>query len=183
MIVCAGNGEEFSYAAAIGVGGIESSIELTRIILSTRPNFLLFIGSAGSYGKKGIFEIVHSQSACNIENSFLSANSYTPIDNFITSSSDVSRETIINSSNYITTSKEISKKYLEKNIDLENMEFFSVMSVAKRFSIPAGGLFVVTNYCDKDAHKDFLSNRVRAMKLLNSYIYDNSDKIFQMIKS
>lgn len=178
MILCAGNGEVFPYAISIGVGMIESSITLTELIIKDRPNFLFFIGSAGSYGKKEIFDIIHSKSSCNIENSYFNSNSYTPIENLITTSQDVSRETIVNSSNYVTTDFSLGEKYIKKNIHIENMEFFSVMSVAKRFDLPVGGLFIVTNYCNENAHKDFKENQPKAMKLLDEYILKNQDTLF-----
>jgi nucleoside phosphorylase len=178
MILCAGNGEVFPYATPIGVGLVESAIALTELVVKERPKFLLFIGTAGSYGKKDIFDIIASRSACNIENSFFSSSAYTPIDNFITTSEDVSRETIVNSSNYISTDFSIGKNYIEKNIHIENMEFFSVMSVAKRFNLPSGGLFVVTNYCNENAHNDFKKNQPKALRLLDRYIQENRDKLF-----
>jgi len=170
MIVCAGDIEQFSFAVPIGVGLVNSAINLTRLCIMNPPEFLLFVGSAGSYGNKNIFDLVESRVASNIEHSFLNNCAYTPLDNVVSASSDVSHETIVNSSNYITASKEISKKYLELNIELENMEFFSVVSVAKEFNIPVGGLFVVTNYCYEDAHKEFVKNQKEGMKILEDYI-------------
>lgn len=178
MIVCAGNGEEFEFAKSIGVGLVSSAINLTRICLSTPPKFILFIGSCGSYGEKEIFDIISSQSSSNIENSFFNANSFTPIDNIISTSSDVSRETIVNSSNYITRDKSLGKSYLSHGIGIENMEFFSIMRVAQEFGIPAGGIFVVTNYCDEKAHEDFLANHMKAKELLGEYILSNKNDIF-----
>ncbi|MDN5376977.1 MAG: hypothetical protein PWQ42_273 [Sulfurospirillum sp.] len=171
MIICAGNNETFNFAHPIGVGLIQSSINLTRIALFDKPDFLLFIGSAGSYGNHKPFDIVHASSASNIELGFLNSLCYTPLDNVI-STPNVPRETniIVNSSNYITTSKEDAKKMLALDIELENMEFFSVLSVAKEFEIPAAGIFVVTNYCDKNAHKDFMTNHQKAKDLLTKYI-------------
>ena len=42
MIVCAGKNETFDFASPIGVGLIESSINLTKLILFDKPDFLLF---------------------------------------------------------------------------------------------------------------------------------------------
>ena len=170
MIVCAGDIEQFSFAQPIGVGLINSAINLTRACIMNPPEFILFVGTAGSYGNKKIFDIVESKVATNIEQAFLTNSAYTPLDNVVASTDVVSRETLVNSSNYITTSSEISKKFLKLNLDLENMEFFSVVSVAKEFSIPVGGIFIVTNYCDENAHRDFLANRVEAMAQLEIYI-------------
>jgi len=170
LIVCAGDIEQFSFAQPIGVGLINSAINLTRVCIMNPPEFILFVGTAGSYGNKKIFDIVESKVAANIEQAFLTNSGYTPLNNVVASTDAVSRETIVNSSNYITSSEDIAKKYLKLNLDLESMEFFSVVSVAKEFNIPVGGIFVVTNYCNENAHKDFLANRVEAMAKLEEYI-------------
>jgi len=172
MIICAGDIEQFSFATPIGIGLVNSAINLTRLILMEPPEFLFFVGTAGSYGRKTIFDIVESRVAANIEHSFLNKSAYTPLDNVVSASENVSHETIINSSNYITTSKEIAKKYLALNIDLENMEFFSVVKVAQEFRIPVAGIFIVTNYCNSNAHSDFKKNHFAAMHKLNNYILE-----------
>jgi nucleoside phosphorylase len=171
LIVCAGNNETFSFAVPVGVGLIESTINMTRICLFDKPKYILFIGSAGSYGDHNILDIVESSSAANLELSFLSNNSYTPIDNVIRSEDKrYQNDTIINSSNYITTDDTISKKYKAFNIGLENMEFFSIVSVAKEFNIDVRGIFVITNYSNKNAHRDFISNHNKAMDKLVEYL-------------
>ena len=83
MIVSAGNQETFVFAKSIGVGLVNSAINLTKICLFDRPEFILFIGSAGSYGNHKIFDIVESKNSSNIELSFLENFSYTPIDNAV----------------------------------------------------------------------------------------------------
>ena len=168
QIISSGNKEIFNFALPIGIGLLESAINLTRLCLFDKPDFLIYIGSAGSYGRLKLFDIIKTKTASNIEHCFFKEKCYTPIDNIITQS--VSRETIVNSSNYITKSKKISNKYLSINIDLENMEFFSVMKVAKEFNIPALGIFIVTNYCYKNAHKEYNKNIDKAKKLLIEYL-------------
>ena len=171
MIVSAGNKERFSFATPIGVGLIESTINLTRLCLFDKPDYILFVGSAGSYGKHQIFDIVESSSASNVELSFLEDNSYTPIDNVIKSKDPrfVNNE-IVNSSNYITTNKEISREYQAYGIGIENMEFYSVVKVAQEFEVDVRGIFVITNYTDKNAHKDFVSNHTKAMNKLIDHL-------------
>ena len=120
MIVCAGKTEHFSFATPIGVGLIESAYNLSHIIFDRKPNRILFVGSCGSYGELNILDTFFSSSATQIEQSFLYKNSYTPIKNKIIN--DVSHETIVNSSNYITTDKDVSKRYLEMYF-LQVMEF------------------------------------------------------------
>ncbi|MBD3792531.1 MAG: purine-nucleoside phosphorylase [Campylobacterales bacterium] len=216
MIICAGKIETFNFATPVGIGLTDVSINLTKLCMEKKPEFLLFIGSAGSYGEKKIFEIIESRSACNIENSFLDRDSYTPIDNLITAADPsqlylpdnhhVSRETrqaddnsfsqrvastrssvvlkperwseatreggetLVNCSNYVTSSSRYAKQYLGRNIHLENMEFYAVLKVAEKFGIPAGGVFIVTNFCDENAHEDFKKNHKEAMQRLAAYM-------------
>ncbi len=170
MIVCAGNNEHFSFASPMGVGLIEMSINLTRLCLMNPPEYLLFVGTAGSYGEAEIFDIVKSKTAANIELCFLQNGCYTPLDNVITANTEKTKDIIVNSSNYITTNKALAKSFLQYGIGLENMEFFAFLSVAKEFDIPAGGLFCVTNYTDENAHKDFLKNQQKAKMLLEEYV-------------
>ncbi len=171
MFICAGESETFDFAKPMGIGMIEMSINLTKLCMSKNPPaFIFFVGTAGSYGEHKIFDIVESKTASNIESSFFHKKSYTPINNVISASKLYTRETVINSSNYITTSEEFNHYYLSKNIKLENMEFFSVISVAQHFSIPVAGAFIVTNYCNANAHKDFIKNHKKAMELLTKYI-------------
>lgn len=201
MFICAGESEQFDFAIPIGIGLTDVAISLTKLCLSRKPKFLFFVGTAGSYGEKNIFDIIESKTAANIENSFFNAKAYTPIDNVVSTygTLDVSRETrgandnslssvglkskwsqrsgamqdgetIVNSTNYITTDKTLGKAYLSKNIHLENMEYYAVLKVAKHFDIPAAGVFIVTNYCDENAHRDFLENHKVAMETLIHYI-------------
>ncbi len=187
MIVCAGDIEQFSFATPIGIGMVNAATNLTRICIMNPPEFILFVGTAGSYGNSNIFDIVYSKSASNLEHAFFNKCGYTPIDNLIVAddivttknsevlnraveSKSVSRETIVNSSNYITTSKDISSLAIKSGLGLENMEFFSVVSVAKEFNIPVGGVFIVTNYCDENAHRDFTTNLKEAIAKLEEHI-------------
>jgi nucleoside phosphorylase len=170
MILSAGREETFSFAHPIGIGLIESAINLTNLCLLDRPKSLIFIGSAGSYNpnKHKIFDIITSSTASQIEISFLQKKAYSPIDNFITAS--VSRETVVNSSNYITTDKLSALAFDKLGFEIENMEFYSVVKVAKEFNIPVRGVFVITNYCEENAHEQYLRNIKEAKKILINYL-------------
>ena len=173
MIICAGRNETFKFAEPMGVGLIESSINLTRQCLFNKPDFILFVGSAGSYGEHKIFDIIESKRAANLELSFLRDHSYTPLDNVLESENKMVRnDTIVNSSNYITTNFDLSAKYNQYGIGIENMEFFSVLQVAREFEIPVAGIFVVTNYTNKNAHEDFMKNHKEAMSKLTQYLVE-----------
>lgn len=178
MIICAGNNETFPFATPTGVGLIETAMNVTQLCLFDPPSYLLFVGTAGSYGNAALLDLVESKTAANIELSFLQKKSYTPLDNVITSRSDNQREPIVNSSNYITTDETLAKAYLSLGIEIENMEFFSVVRVAQTFDIPVGGLFCVTNFCNATAHQDFLRHHDEAKSKLSEFITHQTQKSF-----
>lgn len=189
MFICA-RGENFNFAKDIGVGLVESAIELTAIILRENPQYLIFIGSAGAYDKSvNLLDIFVSNSATQIESSFSKDESYTPLDNKIEivsyetlqnqsadsrSNPNINLKTIldshnfaiVNSSNYICTDEIFAYKMSSAGIILENMEFFAILKVADYFKIPALGIFCVTNHCNKDAHKNFIALHKDAHKRL-----------------
>ena len=145
MIICAGNNETFNFAQPMGVGLVETAMNLTHLCLFDKPEFLLFVGSAGSYGHAKIFDIIESKTAANIELAFLSNNAYTPIDNVVSTNTTNIKDIVVNSSNYISTNETLTKNFLKFGVGIENMEFFAVLKIAEEFNIPAGGVFCVTN--------------------------------------
>jgi len=169
MIICAGNNETFDFAQPTGVGQIETAMNLTRLCLFDKPEFLLFIGTAGSYGNTKIFDIIESKTATNIELAFLSNDAYTPLDNVVSTNETNKKDIVVNSSNYISTNEDLAKNFLKFGIGIENMEFFAVLKIAQEFNIPAGGLFCVTNFTNANAHEDFLKNHDKAKGLLNEH--------------
>jgi len=170
MIICAGNNETFNFATPMGVGLIETAMNLTRACLFDKPEFILFVGTAGSYGKAQIFDIIESKTAANIELSFLNNDAYTPLDNVVSTNTTNKKDVIVNSSNYISTNLELTKRFLQLGIGIENMEFFSVLRVAQEFDIPAGGIFCITNYTNKNAHDDFLKHHNQAKEYLEFHV-------------
>ena len=181
MFVCAGSIETFAFAKPIGIGMVEAAASVACLCEQARPETIVFVGTAGSYGRYGLLEIVEAHAAVQIEIAALRAQAYTPMHDFITYrsgnyqigySADVSRETspIVNSSNYITTDAYAAETMLARGIDLENMEFFSVLATAARYGIPAKGIFIVTNYCREDAHAMFLSQHAEAKNRLTEYV-------------
>ena len=170
MIICAGNNETFNFAQPMGVGLIETAMNLTRHCLFDKPEFILFVGSAGSYGDAKIFDIVESKTAANIELAFLSNDAYTPLDNVVTTNTTNVKDIVVNSSNYISTNAALTKNFLKFGVGIENMEFFAVLKIAQEFDIPAGGVFCITNYTDKNAHEEFLKNHDKAKELLTQHV-------------
>ncbi|MDF1876368.1 purine-nucleoside phosphorylase [Sulfurimonas sp. SAG-AH-194-L11] len=170
MIICAGNNETFNFAQPMGVGLVEIAMNLTRLCLFDKPEFILFVGSAGSYGDAKIFDIIESKTASNIELAFLSNDAYTPLDNVVTTNLTNVKDIVVNSSNYISTNAELTKNFLKFGVGIENMEFFAVLKIAQEFNIPAGGVFCITNFTNTNAHKDFLANHEEAKKLLAEHV-------------
>ena len=170
MIICAGNNETFDFAQPMGVGMVETAMNLTRLCLFDKPEFILFVGSAGSYGDAKIFDIIESKTASNIELAFLSNDAYTPLDNVISTDTEGKKHIIVNSSNYISTNETLTKKFINFGVGIENMEFFAVLKIAQEFDIPAGGVFCITNYTNNNAHEDFLKNHDRAKDLLSDHV-------------
>ena len=175
MIISAGRNEIFDFALPMGVGLVDMSINLTKFLCENRqslPSEIIFVGSAGLYKEGKILKIYESRSAVNCEISALYELSYSPISYEIISrnSPDVSYETITNSSNFITTDKKSALKFFERGYFLENMEFFAVLKVTEKFQIPAYGIFCATNFCNSNAHVDFLKNHAAATATLTKYL-------------
>lgn len=170
MIICAGNNETFNFAQPMGVGLIETAMNLTRLCLFDKPEFILFVGSAGSYGNHKIFDIIESKTASNVELAFLSNDAYTPLDNVVSTNTEGTKDVVVNSSNYISTNEELTAKFLKLGIGIENMEFYSVLKIAEEFDIPAGGVFCITNYTNANAHDDFINNHEKAKELLTAHV-------------
>lgn len=182
LFVCAGRNEQFSFATSIGVGLVESAIGLTQVCEEEKPEYIVFIGSAGSYDENlELLGLYRSASATQIESSVLQGRSYTPLTQSINlENQNVSRETLrkinslpsakSNSSNYITSDEDIARWMLGRGILLENMELFSVLRVAQEYSIPAVGILCVSNYCNALAREDFIKNHALAKERLEGFI-------------
>ena len=105
----------------------------------------------------------------------MTQSAYTPLDNVLESDNNfVKNDTIVNSSNYISTDEKLTKEFNDYGVGIENMEFFSILSVAKQFEIPVAGIFVVTNYTNENAHEDFMKNHKEAMEKLTKYLIDKN---------
>lgn len=170
MIVCAGGNENFDFAKAIGIGLVESAITLTELCLRYKPSHILFIGTCGIYRDGEILEIYESSYAFNIEFAKLSNNFYTPAKNELCFSSQNYK---VNSSNYICNDAKAAKEFANLGIHFENMEAFAVLSVAKKFGISAKCLLCATNFCNENAHEDFLKNHRKAKDKLKNYLKEN----------
>ncbi|WP_104695006.1 nucleoside phosphorylase-I family protein [Helicobacter salomonis] len=175
MLVCAGKSESLLGVRSIGVGLVQSAISLTRLCLLERPAELIFIGSAGAYSKETpLLSFFKSQEAYQIEQSFAQGRSYTPLDNCLEVQSALFESIIlpsakVNSSNYIHTDCAFAQQMQNAGILLENMEFFSVLSVGQAFQIPSMGVFCVSNYVGPHAHQEFADHHAQVKTQLNAW--------------
>lgn len=170
LIVCAGAMESFEFAKAVGIGMVEPAINLTKILLNLKqlPKKIIFIGSCGLYKDEKLLEIYTATQAFNYEISAIMGLSYTPIEINL---STVSQETtIINSSNFITTSKDIATKFKNLGFSVENMEAYSIKCVALKFGIEFESILCATNYCDENAHENFIQNYPKAKENITKYL-------------
>ncbi|MSN95777.1 5'-methylthioadenosine/S-adenosylhomocysteine nucleosidase [Campylobacter sp. FMV-PI01] len=178
LLICAGGNENFDFAKGVGIGLVDSAINLTHMLLKMdkMPKKIIFIGTAGIYKDGEILKIYECFYASNLEISKILGLSYTPLN--MDKICNVPRETlsknrsdiVVNSSNFITTDKKSALKFSDYGLMLENMEFFSILSVANKFKIPCYALLCATNFCDENAHNDFLKNHYVAKKRLENYM-------------
>ena len=199
QIVCAGKNEVFSFAKSIGVGLVEASMGLTQLCLQKKPEKIIFIGTCGLYNKPlkndlnsgnfaekslmsekneseratNLLEIYETHHAFNIEASKILSSFYSPAECEI--NLNVSYETKkCNSSNYICTDENIAASFASLGLELENMEAFAVLSVARHFKIPATCFLCATNFCNKNAHEAFMKNHAQAKKNLENFLQEKN---------
>ncbi|MFW5606191.1 MAG: purine-nucleoside phosphorylase [Campylobacter hyointestinalis] len=173
MIVCAGLNESFEFALPIGVGITSSAINLTKILTANKADEIIFVGTCGLYKDGNLLDIYESKTAVNLEISSLLRLSYSPLFSspIVQDLKNVSCETLItNSSNFITTNIDIAHKFSELGLFMENMELYSVLETAKQFKIPARGILCATNFCEPNAHNEFIKNHKKAKINLEKYL-------------
>ena len=118
-----------------------------------------------------LLEIYESAHCFNIEASKLTNDFYSPAECEI--NLNVSYETKkCNSSNFICTDEKIAMKFASLGLELENMESFAVLSVAKHFGISAICFLCATNFCDTKAHEFFLRHHAQAKKNLENFLQE-----------
>lgn len=120
-----------------------------------------------------LLEIYESAHCFNVEASKFTNAFYSPAECEI--NLNVSYETKkCNSSNYICTDENVAARFADLGLELENMESFAVLSVAKRFGISATCFLCATNFCDKNAHQSFLQNHAQAKKNLEHFLQEKN---------
>lgn len=120
-----------------------------------------------------LLEIYESAHCFNVEASKLTNAFYSPAECEI--NLNVSYETKkCNSSNYICTDENVAARFADLGLELENMESFAVLSLAKRFGISATCFLCATNLCDKNAHQSFLQNHAQAKKKLEHFLQEKN---------
>ena len=173
----------------------------SELSVANKPDKIIFIGTCGLYQKSEslnlskkseikenlgaknlarenqkplkLLEIYESAHCFNVEASKLTNAFYSPAECEI--NLNVSYETKkCNSSNYICTDENLAARFADLGLELENMESFAVLSVAKRFGISATCFLCATNFCDKNAHQSFLQNHAQAKKNLEHFLQEKN---------
>ena len=199
LIVCAGKNEIFSFATSIGVGLVQASVGLTQLCLEKKPEKLVFIGTCGIYKRAlenfdgvnlnekshdfssqsqeiqslNLLEIYETRHAFNVEASSFLGDFYSPAACEI--NLNVSYETKkCNSSNYICADERVAARFAAMGLELENMEAFAVLSVAAKFGVDAVCFLCATNFCDSQAHQNFIKNHAQAKKNLENFLQEKN---------
>lgn len=80
VFVCAGNGEEFSFATPIGVGLVDSTITLSNLLAKGDIGRVIFVGSCGLYDEnKELLKLYQASTVSNTEFGSLVGSFYSPI--------------------------------------------------------------------------------------------------------
>lgn len=159
---------------------LKSAILGAQSLTNERDKSLIKKGEKSLTNEKGenkpaikLLEIYESAHCFNIEASKLTNDFYSPAECEI--NLDVSYETKkCNSSNYICTDEKIATKFASLGLELENMESFAVLSVAKYFRISATCFLCATNFCDTKAHEFFLRHHAQAKKNLENFLQEKN---------
>lgn len=158
---------------SLGIGFLDSALNLEKLICSNTITEIVFIGTAGSYNKAlSIGEIVsiNSTAALNLgavlglayvagkQESFELEvfKDFKPAKCF--SSLEISREEII-------AEKLIAQNSADKFL-VENMELYGVAAVAAKNKIPLKSLLGITNYINPNAHEDWKANNLSVSEKL-----------------
>ena len=120
-----------------------------------------------------LLEIYETRHAFNVEASRILGDFYSPAVWEI--NLNVSYETKkCNSSNYICADERVAARFAAMGLELENMEAFAVLSVAAKFGVDAVCFLCATNFCDSQAHQNFIKNHAQAKKNLENFLQEKN---------
>lgn len=171
LFVSAGRMETFDFATPIGVGMINAAINLSKILAHKKYEKIIFLGSCGVYDEDLPLKRLFLANTFTQYEHPKSSSFYSPIELEIIINIPKSKliQASVNSSNHICKDKLKAYKYKEAKCMLENMESFSVASCAKAYGCELGVLLCSTNYCDENAHENFMKNYKLSNEMLEDY--------------
>ncbi|MEO1942440.1 MAG: hypothetical protein ABGW77_06065 [Campylobacterales bacterium] len=175
LLLSAGRSEIIPGTVPVGVGFLEAGLQLARLLERGEWDEVLFLGTAGSYGKVPPFWLIESWVGVQWEVGWVEGKGYSPIELKVASPRPKSRlklpplpkvEGVLNSSHYITTDWRVGQKFLKLGAIGESMEHFGIIRVGTLTQIPVRGLYLVTNYTDSEAHLSYRRNLPKALEIL-----------------
>lgn len=183
LLICSAWQEENKYLAKspnytvvnLGIGFLEASLNLQKLLLKNSQKYsqIIFLASCGSYNQQvNLGDIVEIKEArlFNDPKSYLCY----PLEVFYgLDLEDRLQKAICYSSIEISLRNRIRK---EKNIIVENLELYGIAKVAKEFKIPWQALLIITNFCNKQANKDWKKNHQKYSKNLCKFFRDTTKR-------
>lgn len=166
-------GFENSMLEVLGIGYLEAALKLEAILNANLGiKKILFTGTAGAYSKNlEIGEFVDVGLSALLNLGTVQGLSYTIKDTYpLYKSNSTNSNILCLSSLEITQDDNCSKLILDYYLGLdcfarahndrlilvENMELYGIAKVANAHQIPWSALLRITNYTNKNAHKDYL---------------------------
>ncbi|MDA0771478.1 MAG: hypothetical protein O3C63_00890 [Cyanobacteria bacterium] len=149
----------------VGIGYLEAAINLSKLLQSRNDiSEIIFVGTAGAYSQNiKIGEQIIVSAAALLNLGSVQGLSYTIKDIYpiLHASQPDSKNLLCLSSLEITQDETISKqiiKHYQTDAIIENMELYGIAKVASDHQIPWSAHLRVTNYTNKNAHEDYISN-------------------------
>ena len=152
-----------------GVGKINATYHLTKLILEHRPNEVINFGSAGSFHKNisGLVECTQfyqrDMDARGLMNLKLGQTPFDSINEIITS---------INGFKCGSGDSFVQSK-IEMDVDIVDMEAYALAKVCKLQNIPFKCFKFISDYADESAKDDWLENCKKGSQLFYQLAKEN----------
>jgi adenosylhomocysteine nucleosidase len=146
-----------------GIGKINAARTTTEEIISSRPDLILNVGTAGSLksGLSGAY-IIRDVIEHDMIAEPLAPRGSTPFDTASTLlTSDIGDVRCATGDSFIT---EVDPWLLENSVDLVDMELFAIAKVCTYYGVPWRALKYVSDYADKNSAENWSASLEKAAK-------------------